>query len=183
MWGHVCGVRERLSVHTSTKRFYRKGTRRTRKNKEQRKSTKRKAGIFWAVCSVGGTFWVVSSGGGNFWAVSRVCGGTCVGRCESDSLSTRLQRSSTEKEPQESERTKNKEEDKKKSRCFFGGIQCRRYLFGGIQWWRYLLGGIQCWLYLFGGMQCWYLLGGIQCWRYLLGSIESWRLAVLCWRY
>ena len=75
VWRRVCGqVRGRLSVHTSTKRFYRKGTRRTRKNKEQRTNTKRKAGIFWAVPSVGGTFWAVSSVGGTFWAVSRVSG-------------------------------------------------------------------------------------------------------------
>ena len=87
----------RLSVHTSTKRFYRKGTPRTRKNKEQRTNTKRKGGTFWAVSSVrhtlpavssidgafwaisivGGTFWAVSGVGGTFWAVSRV-GGTLL---------------------------------------------------------------------------------------------------------
>ena len=70
MWGQVYGqVPGRLSVLTSTKRFYRKGTRRTRTN------TKRKAGTFWAVSSVRGTFWAVSSVGGTFWAISRV-GGT-----------------------------------------------------------------------------------------------------------
>ena len=98
MWGQVYGqVRRHLSVHTSTKRLCRKGIRRTRKNKEQRTNSKRKAGIFrtvsgvhgtlwvvfsidgtfWAIFSVGGTFWAVSSVGGTFWAVSRV-GGTLL---------------------------------------------------------------------------------------------------------
>ena len=76
MCGQVCGqVRGRLSVHTSTKRFSQKGNRITRKNKEQRTNTKRKAGTFWAVSSVAGTFWAVSGIGGTFWAVSSV-GGT-----------------------------------------------------------------------------------------------------------
>ena len=86
MWEQVYGqMSGRLSVLTSTKRFYRKGTRRTRKNKEQRTNTKRKAGTFWAVSSIrgtfsavssiGGTFWAISSVGGTFWAVSSV-GGT-----------------------------------------------------------------------------------------------------------
>ena len=85
MWGQVYGkVPGRISVLTSTKRLYRKGTRRTRNNKEPRTYT-RKAGTFWAVSSVrgtfsavssiGGTFWAISSIGGTFWAVSSV-GGT-----------------------------------------------------------------------------------------------------------
>ena len=85
----------RLSVLTSTKKFDRKGTRRTGKNEEQKTKTKRKTGTVWAVSSVrgtfsavssvggtisaissvGGTFWAVPSVGGTFWAVSRV-GGT-----------------------------------------------------------------------------------------------------------
>ena len=66
------------------KRFYRKGTRRTRKNKEQRTNTNRETGTFWAVSSVrhtssavssiGGTFWAISSVGGTLWAVSSVGG-------------------------------------------------------------------------------------------------------------
>ena len=83
MWGQVYGqVPGRLSVLTSTKRFYRKGTRRTRKNIEQRSNTKRKADTFWAVSSVRGTFSAVSCVGGTFWAVSRV-GGTLLGGIES----------------------------------------------------------------------------------------------------
>ena len=47
MWGQVYGqVPGRLSVLTSTKRLYRKGTRRTRKNKGQRTNTKKNAGTF-----------------------------------------------------------------------------------------------------------------------------------------
>ena len=90
------------------------------------------------------------------------CGGRCMGRCGGVSLSTRSQRGSTEKEPEEPQRTKN--EDEKKSRYFLGSIQCTRYFLGGIQYRWYLLGDIQCRRYL---------LGGIQCWRYLLGGIES----------
>ena len=79
--------------------------------------------------------------------------GRCIGRCRGVSLSSRPQRGSTEKEPEEPGRTKNKNEREKKSRYFLGGIQYRRYLLGDIQCRRYLLGGIQCW---------WYLLGGIE---------------------
>ena len=101
-------------------------------------------------------------------------GGRCMGRCRGVPLSSRPQRGSTEEEPEESERTKNEHE--KKSRYFFGGIQCTRYLFGGIQYQWYLLGDIQYRGYLLGGIQCWwYLLGGIESWRYSLGGIESWR--------
>ena len=65
----VCGqIRGRLSVHTSTKRFYRKEPEEPERTKN---NTKRKAGNFWAVSSVGGTFWAVSSVGGTFWAASR----------------------------------------------------------------------------------------------------------------
>ena len=41
-----CFTKHCLSVHTSTKRFYRKGTRRTRKNKERRTNTKEKPVVF-----------------------------------------------------------------------------------------------------------------------------------------
>ena len=51
------------------------GTQRSRKIKEQRTNTKRKAGNFWAVSSVCGTFSAASGFGGTFLAVSRV-GGT-----------------------------------------------------------------------------------------------------------
>ena len=56
--------------------------------------------------------------------------GRCMGRCRGVSLSSRPQRDSTEKEPEEPERTKN--EHGNKSRYFLGGIQCIRCLFGGI---------------------------------------------------
>ena len=68
-------VPERLSVLTSTKRFYRTRTRRTRKNNEQRTSTKIRVGAFLAVFSERGTFSVVPGIGGTVWTVSRV-GGT-----------------------------------------------------------------------------------------------------------
>ena len=92
MWGQVYGqVPGRLSVLTSTKRFYLKGTRRTRKNKEQRTTGKQNpvlfrrlssvrdtfsavssiGGTFWAISTLGDTLWVVSSVGGTLWAVSR----------------------------------------------------------------------------------------------------------------
>ena len=41
------------------------------------------------------------------------CGGRCMGRCRGVSLSSRPQRGSTEKEPEEPERTKNKERTRK----------------------------------------------------------------------
>ena len=54
VWGQVYGqVPGRLSVLTSTKRFYRKGF---RKNEEQRTTTTRIAVTFWTVSSVRGTF-------------------------------------------------------------------------------------------------------------------------------
>ena len=87
MYGQVPG---RLFVLTSTKRFYRRGT---RKNQiEQRtKNEHEKSGTFWAVSSVrgtfsaassiGSTFWAISSVGGTVWAVSSV-GGTFLAKAE-----------------------------------------------------------------------------------------------------
>ena len=90
--------------------------------------------------------------------------GRCMGRCRGVSPSSRPRRDSTEKEPEEPERTKNKERTRKEKPVLFGRYPMYAYLFGGIQCRRYLLGDIQCRRYL---------LGGIQCWRYLLGGIES----------
>ena len=56
------------------------------------------------------------------------CGGRCMGRCGGVSLSTRPQRGSTEKEPEEPERTKDKERTRKKMPVPLGSIQCTRYL-------------------------------------------------------
>ena len=53
-----------------------------------------------------------------------------MGRCGGFSLYKRPRRGSTEKEPEEPERTKNKERTRKRSRQFLGGIQCARYLSG-----------------------------------------------------
>ena len=64
--GRFMGRCRGVSVLTSTRRFYRKGTRRSRKNKEKRTYTKINAGTFWAVSSVRGTFSAVSSIGGTF---------------------------------------------------------------------------------------------------------------------
>ena len=99
-----------------------------------------------------------------------------MGRCRGVSLSSPPQRGSTEKEPEEPERTNNKERTPKEKPVLLGGIQCTRYLFGGIQYRRYLLGDIQCRRYLVGGIQCWRcLLGGIEKCRYSFGGVESWR--------
>ena len=64
--GRFMGRCRGVSVLTSTRRLYRKGTRRSRKNKEKRTYTKINAGTFWAVSSVRGTFSAVSSIGGTF---------------------------------------------------------------------------------------------------------------------
>ena len=100
-----------------------------------------------------------------------------MGRCGGVSLSTRPQRGfSTEKEPEDPERIKNKERTGKGKPVLFGRYPvCKRYLLGGIQYRRYLLGDVQCRRYLLGGIQCWYLSGGIESWRYSFGGIESWR--------
>ena len=41
---------------------------------DENMKTRKKAGAFWAVSSVGGTFWAVSSIDGAFWAVSSIDG-------------------------------------------------------------------------------------------------------------
>ena len=50
--GRCMGRCRDVSLSSRPQRFYRKGTRRTRKNEEQRTNTKRKASTFWAVSSV-----------------------------------------------------------------------------------------------------------------------------------
>ena len=88
-----------------------------------------------------------------------------------------------EKEPEEPERTKNKEQrtnTKEKTVLFgrypvyavpLGGIQYRLSHLGDISYRRYLLGGIQCWRYLLGGIESQqYFFGGIESWRYFLAA-------------
>ena len=60
-----------LSVFTSTKRFYRKGTEEPEITKTQNEHEK-KSRYFKAVSTVRGTFWAISSVGGTVLAVSRV---------------------------------------------------------------------------------------------------------------
>ena len=48
------------------------------------------------------------------------CGGRCMGRCRGVSLTSRPQRGSTKKEPEEPERTKNKERTRKQQPVLFG---------------------------------------------------------------
>ena len=48
------------------------------------------------------------------------CVGRCMGRCRGVSLPSRSQRGSTEKEPEEPERTKNKERTRKETPVLFG---------------------------------------------------------------
>ena len=48
------------------------------------------------------------------------CGGRCMGRCRGVSLSSRPQRGSTEKEPEEPERTKNKERTRREKPVLSG---------------------------------------------------------------
>ena len=93
-------------------------------------------------------------------------GGRCMRRCRGVSLSSRPQRGSTEKEPEEPERTKNKKRTPREKPVLFWAISSVRGTFSVVtsQHRRYLLGGIQCWRYL---------LGGIESWRYSFGGIES----------
>ena len=60
------------------------------------------------------------------------CGDRCKGRCRGVSLSSRPQRGSTEKEPEQPERTKNKERTRKEKPVLFGryavyAVPSRRY--------------------------------------------------------
>ena len=70
------------------------------------------------------------------------CGGRCMGRCRGVSLSSRPQRGSTEKEPEEPERTKNKERTRKEKPVLFGrypvyAVPFRRYPVSAVPFGRY----------------------------------------------
>jgi len=68
--------------------------------------------------------------------------GRCMGRCRGVSLSSRPQRGSTEKEPEEPERTKNKERTRKEKPVLFGrypvyAVPFRRYPVSAVPFGRY----------------------------------------------
>ena len=70
--------------------------------------------------------------------------GRCVGRCGGVSLSTRPQRGSTEKEPEEPERTKSNERTRKEKPALFGRYPVSAVPFGryrqlAVLFWRYFL--------------------------------------------
>ena len=70
------------------------------------------------------------------------CGGKCMGRYGGVSLSTQPQRGSTEKEPEEPQRTKNKERTRKEKPVLFGrypvyAVPFRRYPVSAVPFGRY----------------------------------------------
>ena len=60
------------------------------------------------------------------------CWGMCMGRCRGASLSSRPQRGSAEKVPEEPERTKNKERTRKQKPVLFGRVSSVRGTFSAV---------------------------------------------------
>ena len=79
-------------------------------------------------------------------------------------MDSRPRRGSTENEPEEPERTKNKERTRKEK-----PLLCGRYPVYAVPFRRYLLGGIQCRRYPFGGTFRAVMSVGGTSWRYWFG--------------